>query len=301
MKSSPAPETDWDDLRVFLATARAGQILAASRRLGLNHATVGRRLDALEASLGHRLFERRPSGCVLTREGGAFLAFAERMEAEMAAARASLAEAETGLAGTVRIGAPDGFGAAFLAPRLTGLIERHPSLKVQLVPVPQAFSISRREADIAITVERPSQGRLVARRLVPYALGLYASRAYLDRFGRPETAADLSRHRLVGYVEDLVFSPSLHYAAEIAADWRSRLEISSALGQFEAVASGAGIGILHAFVAARRPDLEPVLPQHRIEREYWLAFHETSRGQARIRAVADYIAEVVKAEEDVFR
>lgn len=293
--------TDWDDLRVFLAVARAGQILAASRRLSLNHATVGRRLDALETSLGCLLFERRPSGCALTGEGAAFLAFAERIEAEMAEARASLAGTDLGLSGTVRIGAPDGFGTGFLAPRLGALVERHPQLKVQLVPVPHAFSISRREADIAVTVERPTQGRLVARKLVTYALGAYGARAYLDRQGRPETPLDLERHRLVGYVEDLVFSPSLHYEPEIAPHWQSRLEVSSALGQLEAVAAGAGIGILHAFLAARRPDLEPVLPERRITREYWMAFHENARGQARIRAVADFIADLVRAEEGIFR
>jgi DNA-binding transcriptional LysR family regulator len=291
---------NWDDVRVFLAVARAGQILAASRRLGLNHATVGRRLDALEAALGAKLFDRRPNGCETTREGADFLAAAERMEAEMLEARASLGRSEAQLSGTVRIGAPDGFGTAFLAPRLGALTERHPGLTIQLVPVPRAFSISRREADIAITVERPAQGRLVARRLVTYALGLYAAGPYLDRFGRPQTAADLRGHRLVGHVEDLVYSPSLHYAGEILSDWQSRFEISSALGQTEAVAAGAGIGILHAFMAAGRPGLERVLPEREIRREYWLTTHETARDLARIRTVADFIAELVQGERALF-
>ncbi|WP_427025372.1 LysR family transcriptional regulator [Aureimonas ureilytica] len=291
---------NWDDVRVFLAVARAGQILAASRRLGLNHATVGRRLDALEAALGAKLFDRRPNGCETTREGASFLAAAERMEAEMLGARASLGQPETQLSGTVRIGAPDGFGTAFLAPRLGALAERHPALTVQLVPVPRAFSISRREADIAITVERPSQGRLVARRLVSYALGLYGAGAYLDQFGRPGSVAELRAHRLVGHVDDLVYSPSLHYAGEILPDWQSRVEISSALGQLEAVAAGAGIGILHAFMAGGRPGLERVLPDCEIRREYWLVTHETSRELTRIRAVADFIAELVQGERALF-
>jgi DNA-binding transcriptional LysR family regulator len=140
----------------------------------------------------------------------------------------------------------------------------------------------------------------VARRLVTYALGLYAAGPYLDRFGRPQTAADLRGHRLVGHVEDLVYSPSLHYAGEILSDWQSRFEISSALGQTEAVAAGAGIGILHAFMAAGRPGLERVLPEREIRREYWLTTHETARDLARIRTVADFIAELVQGERALF-
>ena len=292
---------NWDDIRLFLAVARAGQILAAARRLGLNHATVGRRLDGLEKAIAAKLFERRPNGCVLTADGAAFLPAAERMEAEMLSARAALGSAEVGLTGTVRIGAPDGFGTAFLAARLGRLSEQHPGLTIQLVPVPRAFSLSRREADIAITMDRPEEGRLVAQKLVDYALGLYASSAYLDAHGRPQTLADLSGHRLVGYVDDLLSTPSLDYAAEIVGDFASRFEISSALGQTEAVAAGAGIGILHAFIAKKRAGLERVLPERELRRAYWLVYHESARGLARITAVAAAIREMVEAERASFQ
>ncbi|WP_416357922.1 LysR family transcriptional regulator [Aureimonas phyllosphaerae] len=291
---------NWDDVRVFLAVARAGQILAASRRLGLNHATVGRRLDALEGALGTRLFERRPGGCTLTGEGEAFLPAAERMEAEAQNARALIGEADLALSGTVRIGAPDGFGTAFLAPRLGPLMDRHPGLTLQLVPVPRAFSLSRREADIAITVERPEQGRLVARRLVSYSLRAYASTDYLDRAGRPQGVGDLAAHSLVGYVDDLLYSASLQYAAEFAPGWQSRIEISSALGQAEAVAAGLGIGILHSFSAAGRHGLERVLPERELRREYWLVYHESARDLSRVQAVARFIAELVDTERAIF-
>ena len=102
----------------------------------------------------------------------------------MIAARAEIAGEGSEVSGTVRIGAPDGFGVAYLAPRLGELTERHPTLSVQLVPVPRSFSLSRREADIAITVERPTEGRLVASKLVDYTLGLYASKAYLGALNK---------------------------------------------------------------------------------------------------------------------
>jgi DNA-binding transcriptional LysR family regulator len=157
---------NWDDVRIFLAVARAGQILGAARRLELNHATVSRRVAALEGSLGARLFRRLTTGSELTPAGERFLEIAERMEADMLAARAEVSGGAGDVSGTVRIGAPDGFGVAFLAPRLGALTELHPDLKIQLVPVPRSFSLSRREADIAITTERPTEGRLVAAKLV---------------------------------------------------------------------------------------------------------------------------------------
>ena len=162
----------------------------------------------------------------------------------MLSIRSSLGDADVAISGSVRIGAPDGFGVTFLAPRLALLTARYPDLKIQLVPVPRSFSLSRREADIAITVDRPDQGRLVARKLVDYSLRLYASRSYLAEHPAPQSIDELSRHRLVGYVDDLVISPSLNYAPEITRDWRPAFEISSALGQVEAVRAGAGIGIL---------------------------------------------------------
>ncbi|MGB8816449.1 MAG: LysR family transcriptional regulator [Rhizobiaceae bacterium] len=291
---------NWDDVRIFLAVARSGQILGAGKRLGLNHATVARRLTALESDLKAQLFTRRPSGTELTRAGEEFLLAAERMEAEMLAARASVGDASVSISGTVRVGAPDGFGVAFLAPRLGELTRLHPDLNIELVPVPRSFSLSRREADIAITVERPEQGRLVASRLVDYRLGLYASKSYLSETGMPASVDNLSAHRLVGYVEDLLASPSLAYANEIARDFRPRFAVSSALGQVEAVRSGAGIGILHTFIASSHSELVPVLPQIEIRRAYFTVIHESMRSLRRINTVVQFIQGLVERERGSF-
>lgn len=291
---------DWDDIRVFLAIARSGQILGAARRLGLNHATVARRLTALEEALKTPLVERGTTGCSLTVAGERFLQSAERMEAEFQAARSELTDTEIDVSGTVRIGAPDGFGVAFLAPRLGELTARHPGLTIQLVPVPRSFSLSRREADIAVTIDRPDTGRLVAAKLVDYALGLYASRAYVERRGLPGQTSELRDHDLVGYVEDLLYSPSLNYGAEIVRDWSARFEIASALGQTEAVRSGAGIGILHAFIARKDPSLVPVLPQVRLTRAYWMVTHESSRPLRHVAAVQDFLRDLVTRDRAMF-
>ena len=291
---------NWDDVRLFLAVARSGQFLSAARRVGVNHATLSRRVSALEAALGTQLLVRRPQGCELTEEGERFLSAAERMETEMLAAQAGLGQTGAAISGTVRIGAPDGFGVSFLAPRLGKLVSRHPELKLELVPVPRSFSLSRREADIAITIDRPEQGRLVSSKLTDYTLGLYAAKTYLAGAGVPETVDDLRRHRRIGYVEDLIYSASLDFTGEVMRNWNASLEISSATGQFEAVRSGAGIGILHNYIAARHPDLTRLLPETTISRAYWITFHESARELARVRAVAGFIQELATAERKVF-
>ena len=291
---------NWDDVRVFLAVARAGQILGAARRLGLNHATVSRRVAALEEALGAKLFQRLTTGTELTPAGQRFLPVAERMETDMIAVRADLASEGDEIAGPVRIGAPDGFGVAFLASRLGELTARHRDLTIQLVPVPRSFSLSRREADIAITVERPAEGRLVAGKLVDYSLGLYASKDYVARFGQPQTPAELAGHRLIGYVPDLIINPSLDYANEFWREWETNYAISSALGQVEAVRSGAGIGILHTFIARSLPELVQVEAVAPIRRAYWLVYHESVRPMRRIQAVSSFISEIVDKERALF-
>ncbi|MFT3974419.1 MAG: LysR family transcriptional regulator [Amaricoccus sp.] len=299
MQESAFSQLNWDDCRLFLAVARAGQMLAASRTLGLNQATLSRRIAGLEQALGAKLLIRRTHGSELTDAGRALLEALERVESELLASQGRLHGADATVAGVVRVGAPDGFGVGFLAPRLARLAARHPDLTVQLVPTPRGFSLSRREADIAVMVGRPDKGRLVARRLTDYTLGLYAARGYLDTHGAPASLAELGAHRLVGSVEDLVAAPALNYAQEFLRSWRSSLEISSAIGQLAAVRTGAGIGILHDYLAAPEADLVPVVPEARAVRSYWTAVHENLRDVARVRAVADFLAEIVReAQED---
>jgi DNA-binding transcriptional LysR family regulator len=254
----------------------------------------------LEESLGSKLFHRRTVGTELTTEGERFVAYAELMESASLAGMEATG-GDTAVEGTVRIGAPDGFGVAFLAPRIGELVERHPGLRVELVPVPRTFSLSRREADIAVTLERPREGRLVARKLTDYRLGLYASRDYLAQHGTPREVSDLAKHRLVGYVRDLLFTTSLDYTAEFFRGWQSTVAVSSAMGQTDAVRAGAGIGILHGFMARLDKTLVPVLPERSLTRSYWTVVHEDLRTIKRVALVSDFLAEIVSRERAGFQ
>lgn len=276
-------------MRAFLAVARQGKFLAAARALRVNQATVARRISALETDLQATLFERSTTGTRLTEAGQRLLLHAERIESEMLQAEATLTKRDLELSGPVRIGAPDGFTTYFLIPALRDFMERHPAIELQLVPMPQAVSLARREVDIAITLDEPEAGRLVARRLTDYRLGIFGARAYLDEAGRPREVDDLARHRLIGYVETYAFSSALNYVADLFAGHHTAFECASAVGQVEAVKSGLGLGVLHHFIAAELAGVEAVLPERIASRTYWLVIHEDVRSLGRIRAVVDHI------------
>ncbi len=177
-------EFNWNDLKSFLAVARTGKLTSAARSLGADHATVSRRLVSLEEAMHVRLFERHPTGYTLTAQGERLLPLAESMESMALTAYAELANSNLSVSGAVRIGSPDGFGSYFLAPRIGDLCRQHPALEVQLIAMPRIFSLSKREADIAIGLARPQEGRLSARKLTDYHLKLYASRSYLESGAR---------------------------------------------------------------------------------------------------------------------
>lgn len=291
---------NWDDAKYFLAVAREGQMLGAANRLGVSQAKLSRRIASLEKAFDAQLVLRSTSGCELTEDGVGLLVTCERIEHEFREATSRIREPESGVSGTVRIGTPDGFGISFLAPRIHGLIEQYPDLRVQLVPIPRSFSLSQREADIAVMVGRPESGRLRARKLTDYSLSLYASRNYVKENGKPSNLEEMKEHKLVGYVEDLIFSSALNFNAEISRDWTSSLEISSAVGQFEAVRCGAGIGVLHDFMAADKTDLVSILPQIKLSRAYWSVWHESMKNTRRVRVVAEYLDKIVKEKSVSF-
>ncbi len=291
---------NWDDLRYFLAVAREGQMLGAAARLGVSQARLSRHVAALEEAVGARLFERTTRGSTLTEDGSALFATAERIEAEVMAGTAKMRGRDE-VAGTIRIGAPDGFGSAFLAPRLGRFRDAYPDLRVQLVPVPRSFSLSEREADLAIMVGRPDRGRLRVKKLVDYSLGLYASEDYLARAGMPRSTDELKSHTLIGYVEDLIYTTELNYAPELVRGWRSDIEVSTAIGQFEAVRAGAGIGICHDFMATGTPGLTRLFPSLSVTRNYWLVWHENQAVARRVKAVVDLLDQIVKGDSTLFR
>jgi DNA-binding transcriptional LysR family regulator len=286
---------DWDNLRIFLAVARSGQILAAASVLNLNHATVARRLDALEDQMRVRLFDRRTTGSTLTSSGEALLVRAERIESELLQAGTEIAGAEAKISGTVRIGAPDGFGTYHLARELGQFANQHPDLTVQLVPLPRAFSLSRREADIIVTIDRPKLGRAVIKKLTNYSLSVYVTKAYMRKTGNIRSADDLAGRLFITYVEDIAYSRALDYTAELGKLMSRHYECGSVVAQMEAVRAGEGVGILHDYAAQQYPELVRILPHMNFTRTYWLMSHPDIHETRRVAEVYRFIAESVKS------
>jgi len=294
-------QMDWDNIRIFLSVARAGQFSAAALQLGVDNATVGRRINALEKSLRVRLFDRQITGSVLTAAGDRLYRTAEEVEAQLLRAQGDLSQSDVELSGTVRIAAPDGFTTLFLCSRLGHLKAKYPSLTVQLVPMSRTFSLSKREADLAITIERPEEGRLSVRKLFYYSLHFYAAKTYLAEHGCPQRLEDLQRHCLVTYVQDLIFADQLNFMPELYSPTYSRVECSTAVGQLEAVRGGAGIGILHDYAAYPDEQLQIVLPGTVFERSYWIVTHLDMRELSRVRAVSEFVLAEIGAQKAIFR
>lgn len=282
---------DWNLVRSFLAITRTGSMTAASKRLKIDYSTLSRRIAALETSLGAQLFDRRTSGSSLTEAGERLLEMAEQMDQLAVSAAQSIGDAKLEATGAVRIGTPDGFGTKFLAPRLGELCSRHPDLSVELVAMPREFSLSRREADIAVSLTQPSEGRLHSRKLTEYELGLYASQDYLATNPAIKSTADVSAHRFISYIDDLIYSPELEYAHFVSPDLRPAIKSSNLIAQLNSTIAGAGLCVLPCFIANSEPHLVRVLPDFRLIRTFWLLLHSDLRNIARVRVTADFIAE----------
>ena len=290
---------DWDNLRYFLELVRAGRLVTAAQRLGVDHTTVSRRLSALEKEVGNQLFERRTSGYQLTGSGKRLLAHVEAMENATFAIEGAVSGGNQRISGHVRIGTTEGFGSTFLAPRLAALAKRHPNLEIDLVAMmPRVVNLPSHEADISITLDRPARGRYVVSKLTDYVLKLYASPSYLAQHPAIRTREDLQAHTFVSYMEELVFSKKLRYLDEVCRAPRVALRSTSVAAQLHAVAAGEGLAVLPVFMASGNPKLQVVLANEiRLVRSFWIFTHAELKDLARVKIVWDYLKEVVAREQ----
>jgi len=289
---------DWDNLRYFLELSRSGTLVNAARRLAVDHTTVARRIQALETQVGAPLFAREPGGHRLTEAGRRLQPQVEAMERAFQAVESTAPASQQGLSGLVRIGATEGFGTVVLAPQLARFASLHPQLTIDLLAMPRLVHLSRREADIVISLERPARGPVVVVRLTDYTLRLYAARDYLATHPPISSREDLRGHTFVSYVDDLLFSKELQYLDELHRPDAFALRSTSVLAQHRAVAAGAGIAVLPAFIADEDPRLQPVLPaQANFTRTFWMSMPAESKHLARLQAVWEFLRETAAAQQ----
>lgn len=283
---------DWTLYRSFLAVLRTGSLSGAARILGATQPTLGRHIEALEESLGGSLFTRSPSGLAPTPMALSLRPHAEAMES---AAEALLRQASgemTAVSGTVRITASEMIGGAVLPSILAGFQSDYPEITLELSLNNSLDDLLRRDADIAIRMVRPTQASLLARKLGTLTLGLYAHRRYIERHGLPADLSEAGRHILIGFDQDATAVRGLSLGGMPLTRDLFRYRVDNDLAQWQALLAGAGIGGCQDGLAAREPDLVPVLPDKvRFQLDVWLAMHEDQRDNRRIRLLYDALAE----------
>ncbi|WP_323016736.1 LysR family transcriptional regulator [Castellaniella sp.] len=295
--------TDWDAIRYFLEVARTQRASAAAQRLGVRHSTVTRRIRSLELDMGITLFEKsRASGFSLTEEGLRFFTYAEQVESALLAAREALSGSSQGPTGHLRIGSTEGFGSTILTPLMVDFQRRHPGMTLDIMPVPRYISLSKREADIAIALERPQRGPYVCTKLADYSLKLYGTQPYLDRQPPIRQSHDLAQHRFVGYVDELLFTDRLRYLDDLAPAANVVFRSTSVQAQYQAALQGQALAILPCFLAAQDPRLIPILEQDiHVTRSFWMYCHEDLRRTRRVMALWNYLKQAIELNRDLLQ
>lgn len=281
---------NWDDMRIFLAVARAGGLTGAARGLKMDPATLGRRVARLEGAVGAPLFVKSPQGYALTDLG-------QQMRDKAAEAESALSLAldagQGGLTGQIRVGAPDG-AANFLLPQVMARIQaENPGLEVQILALPRVVNLSQREADMAVTVSPPAAQRLMVEQITDYKLHL------AQRADAPAIAdlADLRDRRIVGYIPDMIFDKELDYLGDIGAG-AVQLASNSVAVQLQMLRHG-GVGFAHDFALHAAPELRRVLTSKvSLTRTFYLVRHRSDRQSERLTRFAEALRLGMQQEVD---
>lgn len=287
----------WDDLRIFLAVARAGNLSKAGRLLGMDHATVGRRISALEFALETPVFERDRQGYRLNAQGREMLGLVEAIEANVLTLGDLLNGERPGLVGHVRIATMEGIASLYLSEQFVDFRRRQPGITIELLTSSTDVRISHREADLFLGFFEPRGSNLEIGRVGRFALHLYAHPDYLAGAGMPESVDALKRHRFVGYIDDLIQLDAVRWLEDAVDDPPIAFHSTSMIAQMFAAAAGAGIVMLPTFARAERFGLVPVLADRiRVTRDVWMSSHRYLQRVPRITAVAAFLREILRRD-----
>lgn len=289
-----AKPEDWDDLRIFLAVARAGSLSGAARTLGVNHSTVFRRIGAFEEALGVRLFERQTGGYLLTPAGEELRDGALRVEEEIASVSRKVTGQDLRLSGTVRITTIDMLAFGLLPRHLAGFRDAYPGIEVELIVGNVALNLSRREADVALRVGNAPVETLVGRRVGRLAFAVYGSAGYRARRSEP----DLALHDWIGF--DSEHEALVRRIARFLPEVKPRLRTNSVAAALSTAKAGLGLAPLPCGLADIEADLVRIAPlPDEFTLDLWLLTHEDLRRTARIRAFLDFMAKTLTGDADL--
>jgi len=287
---------DWDDIRYFLTVSRTGSIRSAALKLDVNHSTVSRRISQLEKKMGVRLFDKLPSGYIITPAGEEIIEFATRIEEQTHAMERKIYGRDTVLSGNLRVTVTAALSSNLLMNDLQKFSQQYPGINIELVISDEEFSLSKREADVAIRVTngKPPE-HLIGRQLLTFAKCTYASKEYLaqhDIINEPSSA------NWIGWDDDTPF-PQWIKNSEFPKT-PIRHQVNNIMSQLAAVKAGFGISILPCFMGDVEPTLQRV-PGANINpgRDIWLLTHRDLRQTARVKVFTEFMAEAIRAHADL--
>ena len=286
---------DWDKLRVFHAAAEAGSFTHAAETLRLSQSAISRQVSALEHEIGVPLFHRHARGLVLTEQGEMLFRTAHDVLMKLDNIKTRLTETKDRPSGVLRVTTTVGLGAGWLTERVQEFLDLYPDIQLQLVFANEELDLTMRQADCAIRLRQPQQPDLIQRRLFTVHFHLYASPAYVNRFGKPSSIADLKNHRIVTFGLPVPVHLSELNWLETLGDFEggqriANLQINDILSIKRAVQQGAGIAMLPDYVIGRDAGLLQILPETEVPSfDTYFAYPDTMKDQAKLHVFRDFI------------
>jgi len=288
---------DWDDIRFFLAVVRTGSIRGAAAQLGVNHATVSRRISQLESQLEVRLFEKLPSGYIITPAGEDIAEFAEHMETQANALERRVFGRDTGLTGKLRVTLPQALATHLIMPELVQFARTHPGIELEIVTSYDTLNLTKRQADVAVRLVYEKQSppeHLYGRRLSGLHRAVYVSKAWMQAH-----EADSLTSAVLTWVKKEEDGPLPSWIEKSVAP-QSTYIVSDLLTEHIATRTGLGASILPCHIGDNDPELQRWNPeQTRLYGELWVLTHGDIRNTPRVRAFTDFIAEAIRKHRDL--
>ena len=279
---------DWNDLRYVKAIADAGSVADAANQLDVHQSTVFRRLNTLEKNLGVRLFERLPSGYVMTAAGEDFCQAAERIEADISALNRRISGQDMRPSGTIRVTMTDALLVGLLAPCLAEFRLTYPEIELEVLVSKDVLNLTKRDADIAIRTTKQPLETLVGRRVSSVATAVYGSKEYLKTH---PNLSDLKQHDWIGFDESSIDLATARWLKQTVRDPKFQYRLNTCMGILAAVKENTGLTLLSCYLGDSEPNLERVgLPISELEKELWILTHEDLRYVTRIRTFIDFVA-----------
>jgi DNA-binding transcriptional LysR family regulator len=295
---------DWDKLRVFHAAAEAGSFTHAAETLRLSQSAISRQVSALEQDVGVALFHRHARGLVLTEQGEILYKTAHEVLMKLESVRARLTEATDRPSGQLRVSTTVGLGSGWLTERVQEFLDLYPEIQLQLILANEELDLTMRQADCAIRLRQPQQPDLIQRKLFTVHFHLFASPAYVEKYGKPQAVEELDRHRIVTFGEQVP-----HHLADM--NWLetagrpegskrvATLQINNIMSIKMAVQRGAGIAMLPDYAVDKDSGLVQIMPEMEVPSfDTYFCYPDAMKNQVKLHVFRDFL--IAKARSWAF-